>query len=119
MMAALPSKLNELATLLPEYMIPTYTTSPLSGFKSFLQSQMSLVLAYLTVKFAQYTSDLIEYFTALRDEYFSSSLGFFIDSALSVERRSIVLDQVLVILDSKVTLLTDLTDIKQAAVAHF
>ncbi|PKY54468.1 hypothetical protein RhiirA4_473296 [Rhizophagus irregularis] len=119
MTAALLIKLKELATLLPEYTIPTYTTSPSSSFKAFLRSQKSLVSAYLTVKFAQHTSDFIEYFTALRDEHFSSSLGTFIDSALSIERRSIMLDQVLVVLDSKPTFLTDPADIKQAAVAHF
>ncbi|CAB4432326.1 unnamed protein product [Rhizophagus irregularis] len=113
------AKLKELAVLLPDYTIPTYTSSPVSAFKSFLRSQKSLVLAYLTIKFAQHTSDSIEYYTTLHDKYFLSSLRNFIDSALSVECRSIVLDRVLVILDSKLTLLTDPTDIKLAAVAHF
>ncbi|CAB4416056.1 unnamed protein product [Rhizophagus irregularis] len=119
LISALPRHLKELTTLIPDFIIPAYPTSPLSAFKSFLRSQKSLVSAYLSVRFAQYTSESIEYYTALRDDYFSSSPGTFIDSALSVEQRSIVLDRVLVVLDSKPTLLTDPTDIKQAAVAHF
>ena len=121
MMNALPSKLTELSILLPDYTVPKYPTSPLSALKKFLRSQKSLVSAYLSIKFAQQASDSIEYYTALHDDYFSSSssLGKFIDSALSVERRSIVLDRVLVVLDSTPTFLTDPTDIKQAAVAHF
>ncbi|EXX61524.1 hypothetical protein GLOIN_2v1770668 [Rhizophagus irregularis DAOM 181602=DAOM 197198] len=47
------------------------------------------------------------------------SLGSFISSALLVEHRSIVLDRVLVVIDSKPTLLTDPSDIKQAAIKHF
>ncbi|CAB4409418.1 unnamed protein product [Rhizophagus irregularis] len=119
LISALPRHLKDLTTLIPDFIIPTYSTSPLSAFKSFLRSQKSLVSAYLSVRFAQHTSESIEYYTALRDDYFSSSPGTFIDSALSVEQRSIVLDRVLVVLDSKPTLLTDPTDIKQAAVAHF
>ncbi|CAB4413084.1 unnamed protein product [Rhizophagus irregularis] len=119
LISALPRHLKDLTTLIPDFTIPTYPTSPLSAFKSFLRSQKSLVSAYLSVRFAQYTSESIEYYTALRDDYFSSSPGTFIDSALSVEQRSIVLDRVLVVLNSKPTLLTDPTDIKQAAVAHF
>ncbi|CAB4431626.1 unnamed protein product [Rhizophagus irregularis] len=119
LISVLPRHLKDLTTLIPDFIIPAYPTSPLSAFKSFLRSQKSLVSAYLSVRFAQYTSDSIEYYTALRDDYFSSSPGTFIDSALSVEQRSIVLDRVLVVLDSKPTLLTDPTDIKQAAVAHF
>ncbi|GET55718.1 uncharacterized protein LOC110249295 [Rhizophagus irregularis DAOM 181602=DAOM 197198] len=38
---------------------------------------------------------------------------------LSVEHRSIVLDRVLVVIDSKPTLLTDPSNIKQAAIKHF
>ncbi|GBC44026.2 hypothetical protein GLOIN_2v1783829 [Rhizophagus irregularis DAOM 181602=DAOM 197198] len=38
---------------------------------------------------------------------------------LSVEHRSIVLNRVLVVIDSKPTLLTDPLDIKQAAIKHF
>ncbi|CAB4413040.1 unnamed protein product [Rhizophagus irregularis] len=119
LISALPRHLKDLTTLIPDFIIPAYSTSPLSAFKSFLRSQKSLVSAYLSVRFAQYTSESIEYYTALRDDYFSSSPGTFIDSALSVEQRSIVLDRVLVVLDSKPTLLTDPTDIKQTAVAHF
>ncbi|GBC46512.2 hypothetical protein RIR_jg20581.t1 [Rhizophagus irregularis DAOM 181602=DAOM 197198] len=130
MILALPRHLQDLATLIPDYVIPNYTTSLLSTFKSFLRSQKSLVSAFLSVRFAQHASDSIEYYTAkrfrqatlytaLRDDYFSSSLSTFIDSALSVKKRSIVLDRVLVVLDSKPTFLTNPTDIKQAAVAHF
>ncbi|PKK75746.1 hypothetical protein RhiirC2_707879, partial [Rhizophagus irregularis] len=74
---------------------------------------------FLSTKFAQHLTDSVEYYTALRDEHFSDSLGTFIDSALLVEKRSIVFDRVLVVLDSTPTLLTDPSDIKQAAVAHF
>ncbi|CAB4415499.1 unnamed protein product [Rhizophagus irregularis] len=119
LLSALPRHLKDLTTLIPDFTIPAYSASLLSVFKSFLRSQKSLVSAYLSVRFAQYTSESIEYYTALRDDYFSSSPGTFIDSALSVEQRSIVLDRVLVVLDSKPTLLTDPSDIKQAAVAHF
>ncbi|CAB4407435.1 unnamed protein product [Rhizophagus irregularis] len=119
LISALPRHLKDLTTLIPDFTVPVYSTSPLSAFKSFLRSQKSLVSAYLSVRFAQYTSESIEYYTALRDDYFSSSPGTFIESALSVEQRSIVLDRVLVVLDLKPTLLTDLTDIKQAVVAHF
>ncbi|PKC71172.1 hypothetical protein RhiirA1_390780, partial [Rhizophagus irregularis] len=119
MTAELPSHLVDLASLLPDYSIPTYSTIPLSGFKSFLRSQKNLVSAFLSTKFAQNLADSVEYYTALRDEHFSDSLGNFIDSALSVEKRSIILDRVLVVLDSTPTLLTDPSDIKQAAVAHF
>ncbi|EXX66355.1 hypothetical protein RirG_124600 [Rhizophagus irregularis DAOM 197198w] len=119
MTAALPSHLEDLATLLPDYSVPTYSTTSASVFKSFLRSQKNLVSAFLSTKFAQHLTDSVEYYTALRDEHFSNSLGTFIDSALSVEKRSIVLDRVLVVLDSTPTLLTDLSDIKQAAITHF
>ncbi|PKY57260.1 DNase I-like protein [Rhizophagus irregularis] len=119
LISTLPRHLNDLATLIPDFIIPTYVTSPLPVFKSFLRSQKSLVSAYLSVRFTQHVSDSIEHYTALRDDYFSSSLGTFIDLALSVDKCSIVLDQVLVVLDSKPTFLTDPADIKQAAVAHF
>ncbi|GET65107.1 hypothetical protein RIR_jg21183.t2 [Rhizophagus irregularis DAOM 181602=DAOM 197198] len=119
MTAALPSHLENLASLLPDYSVPTYSTTPVSVFKSFLRSQKNLVSAFLSTKFAQYLTDSVEYYTALRDEHFSNSLGTFIDSALSVEKRSIVLDRVLVVLDSTPTLLTDPSDIKHAAVSHF
>ncbi|GBC53506.2 reverse transcriptase family protein [Rhizophagus irregularis DAOM 181602=DAOM 197198] len=99
MTAALPSHLENLASLLPDY--------------------SNLVSAFLSTKFAQHLTDSVEYYTALRDEHFSNSLGTFIDSALSVEKRSIVLDRVLVVLDSTPTLLTDPSDIKQAAISHF
>ncbi|PKB97195.1 hypothetical protein RhiirA5_433563 [Rhizophagus irregularis] len=110
MTAALPSHLENLASLLPDYLIPTYSTTPVSK---------NLVSAFLSTKFAQHLTDSVEYYTALRDEHFSNSLGTFIDSALSVEKRSIVLDRVLVVLDSTPTLLTDPSDIKQAAITHF
>ncbi|PKY58537.1 hypothetical protein RhiirA4_480519, partial [Rhizophagus irregularis] len=119
MTAALPSHLANLASLLPDYSVPVYSTTPLSGFKSFLRSQKNLVSAFLSTKFAQQLTDSVEYYTALRDEHFSDSPGKFIDSALSVEKRSIVLDRVLVVLNSQPTLLTDPSDIKQAAIAHF
>jgi len=119
MTAALPSHLANLASLLPDYSVPAYSISPLSGFKSFLRSQKNLVSAFLSTKFAQQLMDSVEYYTALRDELFSDSPGKFINSALSIEKRSIVLDRVLVVLDSKPTLLTDPSDIKQAAIAHF
>ncbi|PKB97142.1 DNase I-like protein, partial [Rhizophagus irregularis] len=119
MIAALPSHLENLTSLLPDYSIPTYSTTPVSVFKSFLRSQKNLVSAFLSTKFAQHLTDSVEYYTALRDEHFSNSLGTFIDSALSVEKRSIVLDRVLVVLDSTPTLLTDPSDIKQAAITHF
>ncbi|GBC25651.2 hypothetical protein RIR_jg41468.t1 [Rhizophagus irregularis DAOM 181602=DAOM 197198] len=119
MTAALPSHLENLASLLPDYSVPSYSTTPVSELKSFLRSQKNLVSAFLSTKFAQHLSDSVEYYTALRDEHFSNSLGTFIDSALSVEKHSIVLDRVLVILDSTPTLLTDPSDIKQAAITHF
>ncbi|GET59018.1 reverse transcriptase family protein [Rhizophagus irregularis DAOM 181602=DAOM 197198] len=119
MTATLPSHLENLASLLPDYSVPTYSTTPASVFKSFLRSQKNLVSAFLSTKFAQHLTDSVEYYTALRDEHFLNSLGTFIDSALSVEKRSIVLDRVLVVLDSTPTLLTDPSDIKHAAVSHF
>ncbi|EXX58615.1 hypothetical protein RIR_jg9104.t1 [Rhizophagus irregularis DAOM 181602=DAOM 197198] len=119
MTAALPTHLENLASLLPDYSVPTYSTNPISVFKSFLRSQKNLVSAFLSTKFAQHLTDSVEYYTALRDEHFSNSLGTFIDSALSVEKCSIVLDRVLVVLDSTPTLLTDPSDIKQAAITHF
>ncbi|GBC34801.2 hypothetical protein RIR_jg36132.t1 [Rhizophagus irregularis DAOM 181602=DAOM 197198] len=119
MTAALPIHLKNLASLLPDYSVSTYSTTPISGFKSFLRSQKNLVSAFLSTKFAQHLTDSVEYYTALHDEHFSNSLGTFIDSALSVEKRSIILDRVLVVLDSTPTLLTDPSDIKQAAIIHF
>ncbi|CAB4420691.1 unnamed protein product [Rhizophagus irregularis] len=115
---ALPRHLKDLVNLIPDYVIPPMLHAFIST-TCFLRSQKSLVSAYLSVRFAQHASESIEYYTALRDDHFSSSPGTFIDSALSANRRSIILDQVLVVLDSKPTLLTDPTDIKQAAVAHF
>ncbi|CAB4408364.1 unnamed protein product [Rhizophagus irregularis] len=119
MTAALPSHLADLESLLPDYSVPVYSISTLSEFKSFLRSQKNLVSAFLSTKFAQQLTDSVEYYTALRDNHFADSPGKFIDSALSVEKRSIILDRVLVVLDSKPTLLTDPSDIKQAAIAHF
>ncbi|PKY58131.1 hypothetical protein RhiirA4_479785 [Rhizophagus irregularis] len=86
MMAALPSHLEILASLLPDYSVPVYPTSPLTVFKSFLRTQKNLISAFLSTKFAQHLMDSVEYYTALRDEHFSDSLGKFIDSALSVEK---------------------------------
>ncbi|PKB92721.1 hypothetical protein RhiirA5_443642, partial [Rhizophagus irregularis] len=52
--------------------------------------------------------------------YSTTSLPAFIKFLpLSVEHRSIVLDRVLVVIDSKPTLLTDPSNIKQAAIKHF
>ncbi|EXX63618.1 hypothetical protein RirG_150710 [Rhizophagus irregularis DAOM 197198w] len=119
MTTALPSHLENLASLLPDYSVPTYSTTPVSEFKSFLRSQKNLISAFLSTKFAQHLTDSVEYYTALRDKHFSNSLGTFIDSALSVENCSIVFDRVLVVLDSTPTLLTDPSDIKQAAITHF
>ncbi|PKC55088.1 hypothetical protein RhiirA1_476192 [Rhizophagus irregularis] len=79
----------------------------------------NLVSAFLSTKFAQHLTDSVEFYIALRDEHFSNSLGTFIDSALSVEKRLIVFDRVLVVLDSTSTFLTDPLEIKQAAIAHF
>ncbi|GBC19651.1 hypothetical protein RIR_jg41913.t1 [Rhizophagus irregularis DAOM 181602=DAOM 197198] len=101
------------------YTIPIYSTTPLPAFVKFLRSQKALVSAYLSTLFHQHRVDSIEYYTALRDEQFSMSPGSFISSALSVEHRSIVLDRVLVVIDSKPTLLTKPSDIKQAAIKHF
>uniref|UniRef100_U9V060 Uncharacterized protein n=1 Tax=Rhizophagus irregularis (strain DAOM 181602 / DAOM 197198 / MUCL 43194) TaxID=747089 RepID=U9V060_RHIID len=78
MTAALPSHLENLASLLPDYSVPTYSTTPVSVFKSFLRSQKNLVSAFLSTKFAQHLTDSVEYYTALRDEHFSNSLGTFI-----------------------------------------
>ncbi|PKB99437.1 hypothetical protein RhiirA5_429696 [Rhizophagus irregularis] len=119
MTTALPSHLENLASLLPDYSVPTYSTTPVSEFKSFLRSQKNLISAFLSTKFAQHLTDSVEYYTALRDKHFSNSLGTFIDSALSVENCSIVFDRVLVVLDSTPTLLMDPSDIKQAAITHF
>ncbi|EXX58587.1 Tbingi protein [Rhizophagus irregularis DAOM 181602=DAOM 197198] len=119
MTAALPSHLDNLVSLLPDYSVPTYSPTPVSEFKLFLRSQKNLVSAFLSTKFAQHLTDSVEYYTALCDEYFLNSLGTFIDSALSVEKCSIVLDRVLVVLDSTPTLLMDPSDIKQAAITHF
>ncbi|GET55173.1 reverse transcriptase family protein [Rhizophagus irregularis DAOM 181602=DAOM 197198] len=119
MINSLPTQLILLKSLLTDYTIPSYSTTPLPTFVKFLRSQKALVSAYLSTQFHQHRVDSIEYYTALRDEHFSTSLGSFISSALSVEHRSIVLDRVLVVIDSKPTLLTDPSDIKQAAIKHF
>ncbi|EXX52969.1 hypothetical protein RirG_248320 [Rhizophagus irregularis DAOM 197198w] len=119
MINSLPTQLILLKSLLTDYTIPSYSTAPLPTFVKFLRSQKALVSAYLSTQFHQHRADSIEYYTALRDEHFSTSLGSFISSALSVEHRSIVLDRVLVVIDSKTTLLTDPSDIKQAAIKHF
>ncbi|CAB4394212.1 unnamed protein product [Rhizophagus irregularis] len=119
MINSLPTQLKILKTLLTDYTIPTYSITPLPAFVKFLRSQKALVSAYLSTQFYQHRVDSIEYYTALRDEHFSTSPGSFISSALSVEHRSIVLDRVLVVIDSKPTLLTDPSDIKQAAIKHF
>lgn len=119
MMAVLPSHLVNLASLLPDHSVPIYPTTPPSTLKLFLRFQKNLVSAFLLIKFAQHLLDSVKYYTALCDEHFSNSLGKFIDSSLSVEKRSIVLDRVLIVLDSKPTFLMDPSDIKQAAVAHF
>ncbi|GET52544.1 RNA-directed DNA polymerase from mobile element jockey-like [Rhizophagus irregularis DAOM 181602=DAOM 197198] len=119
MINSLPTQLILLKSLLTDYTIPIYSTSPLPAFVKFLRSQKALVSAYLSTQFHQHRVDSIEYYTALRDEHFSISPGSFISSALSVEHRSIVLDRVLVVIDSKPTLLTEPSDIKQAAIKHF
>ncbi|PKB96851.1 hypothetical protein RhiirA5_385057, partial [Rhizophagus irregularis] len=119
MINSLPTQLIILKSLLTDYTIPIYSTTPLPAFVKFLRSQKALVSAYLSTQFYQHRVDSIEYYTALRDEQFSTSSGSFISSALSVERRSIVLDRVLVVIDSKPTLLTEPSDIKQAAIKHF
>ncbi|GET52559.1 RNA-directed DNA polymerase from mobile element jockey-like [Rhizophagus irregularis DAOM 181602=DAOM 197198] len=119
MINSLPTQLILLKSLLIDYTIPSYSTTPLPTFVKFLRSQKALVSAYLSTQFHQHRVDSIEYYTALRDEHFSTSPGSFISSALSVEHRSIVLDRVLVVIDSKPTLLTDPSDIKQAAIKHF
>ncbi|GET59005.1 RNA-directed DNA polymerase from mobile element jockey-like [Rhizophagus irregularis DAOM 181602=DAOM 197198] len=119
MINSLPTQLILLKSLLKDYTIPSYSTTPLPTFVKFLRSQKALVSAYLSTQFHQHRVDSIEYYTALRDEHFSTSPGSFISSALSVEHRSIVLDRVLVVIDSKPTLLTDPSDIKQAAIKHF
>ncbi|GET52027.1 reverse transcriptase family protein [Rhizophagus irregularis DAOM 181602=DAOM 197198] len=75
MINSLPTQLTLLKSLLKDYTIPIYNTTPLPAFIKFLP--------------------------------------------LSVEHRSIVLDRVLVVIDSKPTLLTDPSDIKQAAIKHF
>ncbi|GBC49456.2 RNA-directed DNA polymerase from mobile element jockey-like [Rhizophagus irregularis DAOM 181602=DAOM 197198] len=119
MINSLSTQLTLLKSLLKDYTIPIYSTSPLPAFIKFLRSQKTLVSAYLSTQLHQHRADSIEYYTALRDEHFSTSPGSFISSALSVEHRSIVLDRVLVVIDSKPTLLTDPLDIKQAAIKHF
>ncbi|GBC46316.2 hypothetical protein GLOIN_2v1770668 [Rhizophagus irregularis DAOM 181602=DAOM 197198] len=119
MINSLPTQLILLKSLLTDYTIPSYSTTPLPTFVKFLRSQKALVSAYLSTQFHQHRVDSIEYYTALKDEHFSTSPGSFISSALSVEHRSIVLDRVLVVIDSKLTLLTDPSDIKQAAIKHF
>ncbi|GBC25005.2 reverse transcriptase family protein [Rhizophagus irregularis DAOM 181602=DAOM 197198] len=119
MINSLPTQLILLKSLLTDYTIPSYSTTPLPTFVKFLRSQKALVSAYLSTQFHQHRVDSIEYYIALRDEYFSTSPGSFISSALSVEHHSIVLDRVLVVIDSKPTLLTDPSDIKQAAIKHF
>ncbi|PKY58129.1 hypothetical protein RhiirA4_479783 [Rhizophagus irregularis] len=72
MTAALPSHLVDLTSLLPDYSVPVYSTSPLSEFKSFLRSQKNLVSAFLSTKFAQQLTDSVKYCT-------------FIDSALTID----------------------------------
>ncbi|PKY33872.1 hypothetical protein RhiirB3_453135, partial [Rhizophagus irregularis] len=119
MINSLPTQLILLKSILIDYTIPSYSTTSLPVFVKFLRSQKALVSAYLSTQFHQHRVDSIEYYTALRDEHFSTSLGSFISSALSVEHRSIVLDRILVVIDSKPTLLTDPSDIKQAAIKHF
>ncbi|EXX61295.1 hypothetical protein GLOIN_2v1770668 [Rhizophagus irregularis DAOM 181602=DAOM 197198] len=119
MINSLPTQLILLKSLLADYTIPIYSTTPLSAFVKFLHSQKALVSAYLSTQFHQHCVDSIEYYTALRDEHFSTSPGSFISLALLVEHRSIVLDRVLVVIDFKPTLLTDSSDIKQAAIKHF
>ncbi|GET59571.1 reverse transcriptase family protein [Rhizophagus irregularis DAOM 181602=DAOM 197198] len=119
MINSLPTQLILLKSLLTDYTIPSYSTTPLPTFVKFLRSQKALVSAYLSTQFHQHRVDSVEYYTALRDEHFFTSPGSFISSALSVEHRSIVLDRVLVVIDSKPTLLTDPSDIKQAAIKHF
>ncbi|PKK58399.1 DNase I-like protein, partial [Rhizophagus irregularis] len=89
MTSALPTHLENLASLLPDYSVPTYSTTSVSEFKLFLRSQKNLVSAFLSTKFEQHLTDSVEYYTALRDEHFSDSLGTFIDSALSVEKPAI------------------------------
>ncbi|PKY25262.1 hypothetical protein RhiirB3_527782 [Rhizophagus irregularis] len=88
MITALPSHLKNLASLLPDYSVPNFSTTFVSEFKSFLRSQKNLVSAFLSTKFAQHLTDSVEYYTALRDEHFSNSLNTFIDSALLVEKHS-------------------------------
>ncbi|GET51039.1 reverse transcriptase family protein [Rhizophagus irregularis DAOM 181602=DAOM 197198] len=119
MINSLPTQLILFKSLLTDYTIPSYSTTPLPTFVKFLRSQKALVSAYLSTQFHQHRVDSIDYYTALRDEHFSTSPGSFISSALSVEHRSIVLDRVLVVIDFKPTLLTDPSDIKQAAIKHF
>ncbi|GET56271.1 RNA-directed DNA polymerase from mobile element jockey-like [Rhizophagus irregularis DAOM 181602=DAOM 197198] len=116
---SLPTQLILLKSLLTDYTIPSYNTTSLPIFVKFLRSQKALVSTYLSTQFHQHRVDSIEHYTALRDEHFSTSPGSFISSALSVEHRSVVLDRVLVVIDSKPTLLTDPSDIKQAAIKHF
>lgn len=86
MMAALSSHLTNFASMLSDYSVPVYSTSPPSVFKSFLRSQKNLVSAFLLTKFTQHFTDSVKYYTALHDEHFSNSLGTFIDFALSVEK---------------------------------
>ncbi|PKB96087.1 hypothetical protein RhiirA5_404518, partial [Rhizophagus irregularis] len=95
MINSLPTQLILLKSLLSDYTIPSYSITPLPTFVKFLRSQKALVSAYLSTQFHQHRVDSIEYYTALRDEHFSTSPGSFISSALSVEHRSIVLDRVL------------------------
>ncbi|PKC52597.1 hypothetical protein RhiirA1_481154, partial [Rhizophagus irregularis] len=57
MTTALPAHLANLASLLPDYSVPTYSTTPISEFKSFLRSQKNLVSAFLSTKFAQHLTD--------------------------------------------------------------
>ncbi|GET51222.1 hypothetical protein GLOIN_2v1770668 [Rhizophagus irregularis DAOM 181602=DAOM 197198] len=99
MINSLPTQLILLKSLLTDYTIPIYNTTPLPDFVKFLRSQKALVSAYLSTQFYQHHVDSIEYYTALRDEHFSIS--------------------VLVVIDSKPTLLTEPSDIKQAAIKHF
>ncbi|PKB98835.1 hypothetical protein RhiirA5_430739 [Rhizophagus irregularis] len=75
MINSLPTQLIILKSLLTDYTIPIYSTTPLPAFVKFLRSQKALVSAYLSTQFHQHRVNSIEYYTALRDEQFSTSLG--------------------------------------------
>ncbi|GBC32916.2 hypothetical protein GLOIN_2v1782587 [Rhizophagus irregularis DAOM 181602=DAOM 197198] len=72
MINSLPTQLILLKSLLTDYTIPSYSTTPLPTFVKFLRSQKALVSAYLSTQFHQHRVDSIEYYTALRDEHFST-----------------------------------------------